>query len=70
MVEEDSDEDSDMNMTPKKMALSVRKFNKMFKKSGFFNKNKDKDKIKMKRLPRDRVLGVARKVISLWSAPT
>jgi hypothetical protein len=31
------------------MALFVRKFNKMFKKSGFFNKNKDKDKIKTKR---------------------
>jgi hypothetical protein len=49
MVEEDSDEDSDMNMTPEQMALFVRKFNKMFKKSGFFNKNKDKDRIKMKR---------------------
>jgi hypothetical protein len=49
MVEEDSDEDNDMNMTPEQMALFVRKFNKMFKKSGFFNKNKDKDKIKMKR---------------------
>jgi hypothetical protein len=49
MVEEDSDEDSDMNMTPEQMALFVRKFNKMFKKSGFFNKNKDKDKIKTKR---------------------
>jgi hypothetical protein len=49
IVEEDSDEDSDMNMTPEQMALFVRKFNKMFKKSGFFNKNKDKDKIKMKR---------------------
>jgi hypothetical protein len=31
------------------MALFVRKFDKMFKKSGFFNKNKDKDKIKTKR---------------------
>jgi hypothetical protein len=31
------------------MALFVRKFNKMFKKSGFFNKNKDKDTIKTKR---------------------
>jgi hypothetical protein len=49
VVEEDSDEDSDMNMTPEQMALFVRKFNKMFKKSGFFNKNKDKDKIKTKR---------------------
>jgi hypothetical protein len=38
-----------MDMTPEQMALFVRKFNKMFKKSGFFNKNKDKDKIKMKR---------------------
>jgi hypothetical protein len=45
MVEGDSDEDSDKNMTPEQMALFVRKFNKMFKKSGFFNKNKDKDKI-------------------------
>jgi hypothetical protein len=49
MVEEDSDEDNDMNMTPEQMALFVRKFNKMFKKSGFFNKNEDKDKIKTKR---------------------
>jgi hypothetical protein len=49
MVEEDGDEDSDMNMTPEQMTLFVRKFNKMFKKSGFFNKNKDKDKIKTKR---------------------
>jgi hypothetical protein len=49
VVEEDSDEDSDMNMTPEQMALFVRKFNKMFKKSGFFNKKKDKDKIKTKR---------------------
>jgi hypothetical protein len=43
------EEDSDMNMTPEQMALFVRKFNKMFKKSGFFNKNKDKDKIETKR---------------------
>jgi hypothetical protein len=49
VVDEDSDEDSDTNMTPEQMALFVRKFNKMFKKSGFFNKNKDKDKIKTKR---------------------
>jgi hypothetical protein len=49
VVEEDGDEDSDMDMTPEQMALFVRKFNKMFKKSGFFNKNKDKDKIKTKR---------------------
>jgi hypothetical protein len=49
VVEEESDEDYDMNMTPEQMALFVRKFNKMFKKSGFFNKNKDKDKIKTKR---------------------
>jgi hypothetical protein len=48
VVEEDSDEDSDMNMTPEQMALFVRKFNKMFKNNGFFNKNKDKDKIKIK----------------------
>jgi hypothetical protein len=49
VVEEDSDEDSDMNMTPEQMALFVRKFNKMFKKSGFLNKSKNKDKIKTKR---------------------
>jgi hypothetical protein len=42
-------EDSDENMTPEQMALFVRKFNKMFKKSGFLNKSKDKDKIKTKR---------------------
>jgi hypothetical protein len=39
-------EDSDENMTPEQMALLIRKFNKVIKKSGFFNKNKDKDKIK------------------------
>jgi hypothetical protein len=49
VVEEDSDEDSDLNMIPEQIALFVRKFNKMFKKSDFFNKNKDKDKIKTKR---------------------
>jgi hypothetical protein len=49
VVEEDSDEDSDLNMTPEQMALFVRKFNKMFKKSDFLNKSKDKDKIKTKR---------------------
>jgi hypothetical protein len=49
MAEEDDDEDSDMDMTPEQMALFVRKFNKMFKRSGFLNKNKDKDKIKTKR---------------------
>jgi uncharacterized protein YihD (DUF1040 family) len=49
VIEEEGDEDSDMDMTPEQMALFVRKFNKMFKKSGFFNKNKDKDKIKTKR---------------------
>jgi hypothetical protein len=42
-------EDSDVNMTPEQMALFVRKFNKMFKKSSFLNKSKNKDKIKMKR---------------------
>jgi hypothetical protein len=49
VVKEDSDEDSDMNMTPEQMALFVRKFNKIFKKSGFFNESKDKDEIKKKR---------------------
>jgi hypothetical protein len=34
-------EDSDENMTPEQMALFIRKFNKVIKKSGFFNKNKD-----------------------------
>jgi hypothetical protein len=43
------EEDSDLNMTPEQMTLFVRKFNKMFKKSGFLNKSKDKDKIKKKR---------------------
>jgi hypothetical protein len=50
VVEDNGDEDSDMDMTPGQMALFVRKFNKMFKKSGFFNKNKDKEKIKTKRI--------------------
>jgi hypothetical protein len=68
LVEEDSDEDSDMNMTPEQMALFVRKFNKMFKKSGLFNKNKDKDKIKTKRTSKIHALGVARSVISLRNA--
>jgi hypothetical protein len=49
VIEEDSDEDSDMNMTPEKMTLFVRKFNKILKKSSFLNKRKDKDKIKRKR---------------------
>jgi primase-polymerase (primpol)-like protein len=40
VVEEDSDEDSDMNMTPEQMALFVRKFNKMLKKSSW-TKNKE-----------------------------
>jgi hypothetical protein len=31
VVEEDSDEDSDLNMTPEQMTLFVRKFNKVFK---------------------------------------
>jgi hypothetical protein len=42
-------EDSDENMTPEQMALFIRKFNKVIKKSGFLNKNKDKDKVKTKR---------------------
>jgi hypothetical protein len=49
VVKEDSNEDSDENMTPEQMALLIRKFSKMFKKSGLYNKNKDKDKIKTKR---------------------
>jgi hypothetical protein len=49
VVKEDSDEDSYVNMTLEQMTLFVRKFNKMFKKSGFLNKSKDKDKIKTKR---------------------
>jgi hypothetical protein len=57
VVEEDSDEDSDMNMTPEQMTLFVRKFNKMFKKSGFLNKSKDKDKIKTKRTSKRSCFG-------------
>jgi hypothetical protein len=49
VVKEDSDEDSDENMTPEQMTLFIRKFNKVIKKSGFFNKNKDKDKSKTNR---------------------
>jgi hypothetical protein len=49
VVKEDSYGDSDENMTPEQMAHFVRKFNKMFKKSGFLNKSKDKDDIKTKR---------------------
>jgi hypothetical protein len=41
--------DSDENMTPEQMALFIRQFNKVIKKSGFVNKNKDKDKINTKR---------------------
>jgi hypothetical protein len=40
-------EDSDENMTPEQIALFITKFNKVIKKTGFFNKNKDKDKIKL-----------------------
>jgi hypothetical protein len=49
VVKEDSDEDSDENMTPEQMALFIRKFNKVIKKSVFLNKNKDKDEVKTKR---------------------
>jgi hypothetical protein len=61
VVEEEGDEDSDMDMTPEQMALFVRKFNKMFKKSGFFNKNKDKDKIKTKRASKRPCFGCGKK---------
>jgi hypothetical protein len=55
MVKEDSDEDSDENMTREQMALFIRKFNKVIKKSDFFNKNKDK--IKTKRTSKKPCLG-------------
>ena len=42
-------EDSDDTLTPEQMALFVKRFTKIMKKGGFFNKNKDKDKIKTKR---------------------
>jgi hypothetical protein len=54
-------EDSDENMTPEQMALFVRKFNKMFKKSGFLNKRKDKDKIKTKRTSKRPCFGCGKK---------
>jgi hypothetical protein len=44
-------EDSDENMTPEQMTLFIRKFNKVIKKSGFFNKNKDKENIRTKISP-------------------
>jgi hypothetical protein len=53
MVKEDSDE----NMTPEQMALFIRKFNKVIKKSDFFNKNKDKDKNKTKRTSKSPCFG-------------
>ena len=52
------------------MALFVKRFTKVMKKGGFFNKNKDKDKIKTKRTSKRPCLGVARRVISLRNAPT
>jgi hypothetical protein len=64
VVKEDSDEDSDENMTPEQMAHFVRKFNKMFKKSGFLNKSKDKTRSRRRGLPRGHALGVARRVTS------
>jgi bifunctional DNA-binding transcriptional regulator/antitoxin component of YhaV-PrlF toxin-antitoxin module len=66
MVKEDSDE----NMTPEQMALFIRKFNKVIKKSGFFNKNKKRTRSRPRRLPRGHALGLARRVTSLRSAPT
>jgi hypothetical protein len=42
-------EDTDENLTPEQMALFIRKFNKVMKKSVFLNKNKDNHKIKAKR---------------------
>jgi hypothetical protein len=65
VVEEDSDEDSDMNMTPEQMALFVRKFNKMFKKSGSSTRAKTKTRSRQRGLPRGHALGVARRVTSL-----
>jgi hypothetical protein len=53
------------------MALFIRKFNKVIKKSGFFNKNKDKDKIKTKMTSKRPCFGCGKEVVaSLPSAPT
>jgi hypothetical protein len=70
VVKEDSDQDSDDNMSPEQMALFIRKFNKVIKKSVFFNKNKDKDKIKNKRTSERPCFGCGKEVTSLWSVPT
>jgi hypothetical protein len=59
------EEDSDMNMTPEQMALFVRKFNKMFKKSGSSTRAKTKTRSRQRGLPRGHALGVARRVTSL-----
>jgi hypothetical protein len=69
VVEEDSDEDSNMNMTPEQMYLFVRKFNKMFKKSGFFNKNKDKDKFKTKRTSKRPCFGCGKEGYFIAECP-
>jgi hypothetical protein len=69
VVEEDSDEDSDLNMTPEQMALFVRKFNKMFKKSGFINKSKDKDNIKTKRTSKRPCFGCGKEVHFIAECP-
>jgi hypothetical protein len=42
------------------MTLFIRKFNKVIKKSGFFNKNKDKDKIKTRRTSKRPCFGCGR----------
>jgi hypothetical protein len=64
------EEDSDMNMTPEQRALFVRKFNKMFKRVASSSRTRTKTRSRRRGLPRDHVLGVARRVISLRNAPT
>jgi hypothetical protein len=53
-------EDSDENMTPKQIALFIRKFNEVIKKTGFFNKNKNKDKIKTMRTSKRPCFGCSK----------
>jgi hypothetical protein len=69
VVKDDSDEDSDENMTPVQMTLFIRKFNKVIKKSGFFNKNKGKDKIKTKRTSKRPCFGCGKEGFFIAECP-
>jgi hypothetical protein len=70
VVKEDSDEDNDENMTLEQMTLFIRKFNKVIKKSGLFNKNKDKDKDNTKRTSKRPCFGCGKEGHFIVEFPT